>query len=198
MEKLGFAKMIVILISGKAGVGKTTTASILKEEFASQGKDVVIAPFAKGLKNVARSLGWDGKKDDAGRKLLIDIGRDGREYNKDVWVSMTYNKLLLEIPGYPQDIVISDDWRYPNEYDYLKNNPLYQIFRIRVYSPKREMLKGTPHYNDSSETSLPEAFSSTVRESDYDVVLSNLGSMDDLKIECQKIVNHINNKAIKW
>ena len=58
----------IILISGKAENGKTTTAELLKSKLESLGNKVIITRYAYYLKDLAaRYCGWDGTKDKKGR-----------------------------------------------------------------------------------------------------------------------------------
>lgn len=147
------SKVLFFLISGKAGVGKTFTADIIKEAFSSRGYTVAYKPFAEAVKNTARFMGWNGKKDSSGRKLLQVIGQAGREYDENLWV----NKVLESIHNmdfYP-DVVIVDDWRFPNEFARAKDDVMFKIVSLRIIAPEREILKDSPElYNEVSETSL--------------------------------------------
>lgn len=132
---------------------------------------VKVDSFASGVKRVATDgYGWDGKKDTRGRKLLQDVGKVGREYDKDIWI-----KKVFEEESFPASPVILDDWRFPNEFTYPvdllgdKN-----VYTLRVYAPNRETLKGTEAYEDVSEVALKEY-------DDYDFIINNEGSMDALK-----------------
>jgi DNA polymerase III delta prime subunit len=191
MSGVMFNKPICILLSGKAGTGKTTVANLLRDIFIQKGyKDSNIYSFAKGVKDAAFfGFGWDGNKDEKGRTLLQDVGRIGRKYNKDIWVSKL-EKTYLGFNGFK--IAIIDDWRFPNEYGYLKNNTVYSIYKVKIISPDREILKGTPAYDDVSETSLDdfEYFEN------FDFVIYNNCSMEDLNDYCNTLAENILNKEI--
>ena len=68
-------------IHGPAGSGKTTMAkgligALLNHDDATH----TILPFAKPVKDVARNMGWNGEKDEKGRRLLQLLGTEcGRE-----------------------------------------------------------------------------------------------------------------------
>lgn len=151
-----FPKITIILVGGKAGVGKTTAAnfinSYLDKEVTSYS---YIGSFALGVKQIATMIGWDGVKDAKGRKLLQDVGNLGREYDKDTWINYLLNYMKENIPEELLDIIIVDDWRFPNEAEYFLSQPeLYKVFTISIKAPQREILKGTREWKDISENSL--------------------------------------------
>ncbi len=76
--------MHIIGIHGPLGGGKTFLANEIKDCF----NGVVILPFAKLLKDFAFEMGWDGKKDPKGRRLLQLLGTEcGRKcISQDIWV----------------------------------------------------------------------------------------------------------------
>lgn len=189
-------RKVAILISGKAGVGKTTLANFIKNSLIESGNIVCINPFAFEVKQTARYVGWDGIKDSRGRKLLQDIGQLVRDYNKDTWVRKTIERFgdqnaELFLTGYPEiQFMICDDWRFPNESWYIKNNTDMDTILIRVEAPDREILKGTPQYDEISENALPDGFEVLT---DYDYVVSNSieFTLDDLRNVANIIVDLI-------
>lgn len=145
----------IVLISGRAGVGKSLASKILLELVDTLGYlDSTVMHFAEDVKSIARDrFGWNGEKDSSGRALLQGIGQAGRAYNPYIWAE----KVLTKINSNPGifDFVFIDDWRFPNEYEYIKAVPKYLVLRLRIECPEFEMLKGTPEYDEVSETSLP-------------------------------------------
>jgi len=97
----------VIGITGKAGAGKTYLADQLIQRANNQislhqwnSKWAVkmhhkVLHFAEPVKEIAKTcFGWDGKKDERGRRLLQLIGTEvGRGYNPDIWVDKARNRL---------------------------------------------------------------------------------------------------------
>lgn len=187
------AKQLWILISGRAGVGKTTSASILGQLLHKE-YSIHLESFATGVKNTAAMMGWDGKKDARGRKLLQDIGRVAREYNEDVWVKQALSRASNSFSL--SDIVIVDDWRFPNEFNFLNNTKTLQVVKVRIESPEREMLKGTPEYNDISETSLPDFSECPADASIYfDYIIFNDGDLLQLENKMQHLSKFIVDNA---
>jgi len=92
----------LIGLAGYAGSGKDTAADVLV------GLGYQRRAFAGALKDLATRIGWDGQKDDAGRKLLQELGVGARDIlGADVWV----NALMATLEG-PSVIT---DVRFPNE-----------------------------------------------------------------------------------
>lgn len=146
-------KVLLFMFSGKAGVGKTFSSIYVSHELSTRGYECARMSFAEGVKNIAKTMGWNGVKDQKGRRLLQGIGQIGRDYDDNMWVADTIER-LNSIPTI-LDVVCIDDVRFPNEYLYIKNTqPLFKPIFIRIESPDREILKGTPEYNEISEISL--------------------------------------------
>ena len=173
-------KNTIILISGKASVGKTTVGDFLDELLSEIPLNVTSTGFADDLKKVATSIfNWDGRKDSKGRKLLQQIGLIGREYNKNIWVEKLLGDLDSASIFFP-DITIIDDWRFLNEADYFEEG-LYDVFKINVVSDIRGGLRGELG-DDISETELDN-----YTEYDY-IVKNNFKTLEELKKECEKLV----------
>jgi hypothetical protein len=181
-------KSVYIMFSGKAGVGKTTSGNLLKKYLESKRYSVFIAPFALRLKQVAKaSFGWDGEKNERGRKLLQEIGKVGRGYNENLWVDWQLENLIPSNAGYPFDFVIVDDWRFPNEEYRARKNFLYSVYTVRIEAPELEILKGRPEYDDVSEISLDDKL-------DFDYVIKNNGSIELLEQRLKEVVTNILSK----
>lgn len=138
---------VILLVSGKAQSGKDTFASYLP--------DYRKYAFADKLKEYAYKLGWDGIKDDKGRKFLQDLGTACREYNPDIWVKMLCNILSNE-SKYPHRIIITD-CRYYNEIDLMQKWGLHNGYKsttIRIERPafSNDLSEETRYH--SSETAL--------------------------------------------
>jgi hypothetical protein len=108
--QMGGGKMSLIKtigFTGLAGSGKTYAATWFR--FRS-GKGSVWS-FASEIKSIATRMGWDGQKDDRGRKMLQDIGSAGRAYDPWTWVA----KMPTDHP------IIIDDVRFINEAEAIKD-----------------------------------------------------------------------------
>lgn len=106
--------MIVIGLNGQFRHGKSYVAQYILKEAARQDLGAEIVSFATPLKNLCRTeFGWDGKKDERGRRLLQVVGTDaGRAYNPNIWVEK-WVEHVESLSGI--DIVVCDDLRFSNE-----------------------------------------------------------------------------------
>lgn len=160
-------KTVVILVSGKAGSGKSTVADRLRQKLEDlEGIDTMLYGFADPIKYIAKAFaGWDGEKDEKGRRLLQKIGQIFRDYNPNIWVKHFLNQLDKKSGLFPKNFAVISDWRFPNELAYLKNNPLLDIVTIRVFG--RGGLEGENSL-DVSENSLPEIHKERLKSGSYD------------------------------
>lgn len=112
----------IILFSGKAENGKSTAAKKLKELLEERGDKVIVTRYAYYLKDLAkRYCGWNGEKDEYGRKLLQFLGTDviRQKLNKpNFHVGRVCED--IEICQDYVDYVLIDDARFENEIYYPK------------------------------------------------------------------------------
>jgi len=136
---------LLIGLCGYAKVGKTTTCSELLS-LIPNGK---ILSFAEPVKQIATdSFGWDGLKDEKGRRLLQLIGTDvGRSYNPNIWVDMWKSKVRILLST--ETSILVDDVRFQNEVDAIRELGGV-VFRFRCIEREAK-------YDHISET--PESLS---------------------------------------
>lgn len=117
--------MIIIGISGKMQAGKTYVA---KRIIGTSPFDVIV-PFAKPLKEDLVSWGfepsevWDTKPP-AIRALMQAYGVARRHQEPNYWLGR-HKKLVGQVDS--ARIVVVDDVRFPNEFDYLRSLGAYMV-----------------------------------------------------------------------
>ena len=164
--------MKVILISGKAEAGKTTTANIIKTFLEELGKKVACIPYGQYVKDTAKLIwNWDGEKDKKGRELLQWWGTDiVRAQDPNFWVDSVV-RLAKVIDKYV-DYLIVDDCRFINEIeawraikyvaldsatDALSSKQRFSdIITIRVERPGHENALTPEQRRHPSETELDD------------------------------------------
>lgn len=168
--------MHVIGIAGALGSGKSTLARIILQSFPS-GR---IIPFAFPLKKAAVDLGWNGKKDENGRRLLQLLGTEvGREcIDENIWVNK-WEMARSESKGYC-DIIIADDMRFPNEMDHVQ-----YLRGITINVEGRDSYETLEQMHHASETGL-------VDRDDFNFVFDNAGTIDDMQIFAKTVVDYLN------
>ena len=105
----------LIGLVGFAGSGKSLAADLLVGIFADNGVEVARLSFSTAVKNIARdSFGWDGEKDEKGRRLLQVIGTEaGRHYNPTIWLDKVHEEVTTRRATGVGTII--DDVRFVNE-----------------------------------------------------------------------------------
>jgi hypothetical protein len=188
-----YNKTLVILLSGRAGSGKSYCADLLIKNFKDMGLNVIKDSFARGIKEVAKKyIGWDGVKDEKGRTLLQNLGTEvGRAYNEDCWVEYMLSS-LINTPNYPYDVIIVDDWRFPNEYEYFKDDPFYSIFKIRIIPIITTEYLLHECKNHISEHALSED------PSYYDVLYYNPFKVESTEKDIKELAEYIDSRQSKY
>lgn len=164
--------MKVILISGRAQNGKDTVATMMYDELTNSNKRVLITHYADLLKYICKNyLGWNGIKDDEGRRILQYVGTDVvRKQKPNLWVDFIIT--ILNLFKDKWDYVIIPDCRFPNEVSRVKDNgfdtTLVRVVRSDFNSPLSEEQK-----KHQSETALDDI------EADY--TMHNDGTISELR-----------------
>jgi hypothetical protein len=148
----------MILISGKGESGKDLSATIIKDRLSELGYKVVITRYAKYLKDMAKEFcGWDGNKDEYGRKLLQVLGTDiiRQKMNKKLF---HVNRICedVEICADYFDIVIVSDCRFPDEVYLPKAFFGDKVLDIRVERPGHVSKLTDEQKTHISETALDD------------------------------------------
>ena len=170
---------MIIMVTGKAGSGKDTFYR-LATLFRAGSLVVSRFAFADSVKSVARSLGWDGRKDAKGRKLLQDVGAVGRAYDKDIWV----NDVLNTIEELNRDVIpIITDLRFANEYTVIRDTLKEPIYVVKIVGRQSDLGNNA---NDVSEAGLTEEELGTKF-----ITIDNSGTMEEFEANVYKALEEM-------
>jgi len=148
---------------GLAGSGKDTAArGLVKLGYRRLA-------FADELKSLAFYFGWDGEKDEDGRKLLQELGMAARRYNARFWIQCLNKQIVRERLKEP---FVFTDVRFQNEADYVRS--IYGII-VRIVRPGQIADEHESELNQSQIVA------------DYEVV--NDGSIEDLHKKIAELTN---------
>ena len=154
-------KIYLHLITGSAGVGKTTFANELQNNISGN-----IVSIATPIKAMALMRGWSGEKDEEGRSLLQLLGRKGRELNYNIWVNYVLYDIftaieLEDIKGHRKKKYnfIIPDVRFDDEVRFFID--IFGKDKIKVYKIDRKGYKSTltkEQQNDITEQGVSEEY----------------------------------------
>lgn len=133
----------MLLLSGKARVGKTTAAKILSEQLYLNGYKPIILPFAAALKAEVEATGITKENNPEEYRLTCqERGSARRNEDQDYWVNKFIEAVKIiakEEHGDPDNCeraVIVDDCRYLNE---LNLAPRFNALKIFVAHDSRQL-----------------------------------------------------------
>jgi hypothetical protein len=154
--------MKIIAIAGKAESGKDTFANFTKQHLESKGKKVLILHNADYLKFIcSQYLGWDGQKNDEGRKLLQEFGTDyvREQYDESYWVKSVVR--VIELLQDRFEYFLVPDSRFRDEFEVLRKNfeedkPDNEVISVRIVRPNHKSKLTQEQLNHRSETELDD------------------------------------------
>lgn len=163
--------MKVIAISGKAGSGKDTVASIIRKQLAEQWISCRIIHYADLLKFICEKyFDWDGQKDELGRRLLQYVGTDViRGQNPDFWVDFVAT--MLKYFGSRWEYVLIPDARFPNEISRLREAG-FSVTYLKIERPMFQNSLTDEQNLHASETALDDC--------PPDSTITNSGTIEEL------------------
>ena len=169
----------IITISGAAGSGKDSFASLLQKELIKRGVRTAIYHYADPLKMcLTNYYHWDGQKDEVGRSLLQHVGTDiVRARNEDGWLEIA--EAFIDNVLFMSDVILIPDCRFPNEITYWGHR---KLATIKVKRPFYETALTQMQQTHSSETSLNKY------TFDYVVCTSNLEELHEKARQLAKIM----------
>lgn len=165
--------MKIIGVSGKAECGKSTACKQVDKN--------KIIPLAKRMKEQAMMLGWDGKKDEKGRRLLQEISWPVKHYfGIDIYAKWCYEQALEK----QLDILLVDDVRMMAEVNYFKqlekDGLIEKFVLVRIKRPGHISKLTKEQLQDISETELDNY--------SFDYIIVNDSSIEELGNKLKEII----------
>ena len=174
--------MKIIMISGKMRHGKDTCAQFIKEELERMDKRILIIHYADYLKFILKQyFGWDGEKNEEGRKLLQIVGTDLiRARQPDFWVDIVAKFLLVTHDQW--DYVLIPDTRFPNEITKMK-----MMFGIQnTFSLRVDRVDFVPE--EATKEQLAHPSETALDGYEFDNYIFNTGDLNALREKIQTYV----------
>jgi len=157
----------VFIINGSGGVGKDTFV-----EMVSKVVPTINYSSVDKVKLIAKQIGWDGvSKTDKDRKLLSDLKALTTEYN-----DMSFNCLKHTVSNFLTISGASCLFLHIREPEEIKR--AVQEFNAETILVKR----------DSTQAIKTNISDANVDNYDYDYIINNSGTLEDLEIEARKFV----------
>lgn len=191
--------MLKLAISGKANSGKNTLSVLLQKAIEDQlnKNDINIfsIAFADPIKNILLEMfptadkkcvfGSSALRSEiipnafkngcplTYRQALQDIGMLARSYNENIWVEKFFNN-VKKMCEYNPSCIIASDLRFINEMKALKDDGFKTIRIIRD--------------SENKMTHISETQQDLIKDNEFDFVINNNGSLNDLQKEAFNII----------
>ena len=178
--------MKIIIISGKARAGKDTTANMLKEICID--KKIINLQYSSYIKEYAKKISnWDGREETKPRELLQQLGTD--IIRKRIDDEFFIKKIIDDIKVYSFffDVITISDARFKKEIDNIRN-VFDNVVTVRIVRPNFDNGLTEEQKKHPSEVDLDD-----YDKFDYDLI--NDGTLEDLKVKVERLVEVINNES---
>ena len=181
---IGGILMKIYVISGKARHGKDTVAMDVKEIYEGKGLKVINLSYGSYIKEYAKKISnWDGTEETKPRELLQELGTDviRKKIDNDFFVRRICED--IKVYSYYFDIITISDARFPNELEWPKKN-FDNVINIRVIRDGYDSVLSEKEQKHLTEVAIDEY-------NNYDYVIHNDGTLDDLKIKVSDVVRKV-------
>ena len=170
----------IYMISGKAGTGKNTISSIIKEFY---GDNAIEISFSYYIKDYAKRISnWDGSEDTKPRELLQQLGIELVRNNIDPMFFINRTLQDIKVFSYFYDVIIISGGRLVEELETIKKNYPNSI-SIGVISNNENKLTESEK-NHFTEVALDNY-------NNYDYVINNNDSIEVLKNDVLNILKEV-------
>jgi len=190
----GIRKMNMILIAGRARVGKTTFAKLIAEQIFKMGQTPILLSFADPIKEEAKRKGYSKEHTpEKHREFCQELGEQKRSEDSDYWIRKFDDKVksaqtqeqkdIRDKKKYWERVIIADDCRYLNEIAY---GTLYSATMLFLSSGKRKLTTGNwrKHKSEELATSLEAGLNPLIKS--FNGIICNDKTIEEL----QKIIKN--------
>ena len=166
----------VIVINGKGTSGKDSFIDFFSDVCEKSGYNVDRFSSVHEVKECALKLGWDGVKDDRGRRFLSDLKDALTLYNDLPFASMENRVYQFR--------------------ELCKDRRGFLFFHIREPQEIKRMVEPFNAVTllidrESAETLFSNHADKNVKEYHYDYYVSNNGTLSDLKAEAEEFFKYL-------
>lgn len=177
----------IYIICGKARHGKDTIAEMIKNYYIEKKCDILNLQYSSYIKEYAKKISnWDGSEETKPRELLQQLGTNIIRDKIDE--AFFVKKLVDDIKVYSFffDVLTISDARFKIEVDIPRDN-FQNVTIIRVNRPNFDNGLTEEQQLHRTETDLDDY-------ENYDYIIENDGSLDDLK---EKVIEILNQEETK-
>ena len=166
----------IFIVNGCGGVGKTNFEQIVEDIIHNNDANIniEIISIIDYIKHIAYKIGWNGRKDLKGRKLLSGLKDILTEYN-----DIPYQKLQKTIEDIADNSIIFIDSREKADIERLVNE--YHAKTILITNSLKDKITYFNHADDN------------FNYYNYDIYMYNCGSLDELR---EKAVDFYKNNIV--
>ena len=180
--------MKLFIVAGKARHGKDTTCSIIKDVYEEKGLKVLNLSYGSYIKMYAQKISnWDGNEETKPRELLQKLGTDiiRHKIDYDFFVNRICEDILVY--SYFFDVITISDARFVNEIEIPKSK-FDNVITIHVERTGYTGNLTSGELKHETEVAL-DSFT------DYDFILKNNGTIDDLKNNVLEIIKEVEHES---
>tara|TARA_R100000655_G_scaffold30270_1_gene61050 strand:+ start:8548 stop:9324 length:777 start_codon:yes stop_codon:yes gene_type:complete len=181
----------MVMLGGRARVGKTTIAKMIAEFAYHLGFKPIFLPFAGPIKEEAKEKGYSKEKNsieyrDYCQKMGAALRADDSDYWVNKWASQVQEIIKLEAEDiergekYWERVILVDDCRYLNE---VAKGRDYDSIQIFISNGEREIddQEADWRFHESEKMANNIEAKDPNYKGIFSTILLNDGNLDDLK-----------------
>ncbi len=177
--------MKIFIIAGKARHGKDTVSEFIQKAYSD--KRCINLSFGSYIKEYAKKISdWDGSEETKPRELLQELGTDiiRNKIDEQFFIKRLCDD--IKVYNYYFDVATISDARFPDEIDVVRSM-FNDVVVIKVFRPNFDTPLTSKQQAHRTETALDNY-------DNYDYVIVNDGSLEDLEGKVLKIVGELDER----